>query len=115
MRRCLLPRGLVPGRAFGRRRRQRQPRPELDFAQLDVRSGAREGLPINQASVDKNLLDRNLPQAIRIHEVAAGGRRALIHGDVAHVSVQPTPARPAGAEYSLDRMDDAGVIHQVQA
>ena len=75
----------------------------------------REGLPITQAGIDKNLLDRNLPEAIRVHDVAGGGRRVLIHGDLAHVSVQPTPARQAGTEYSLDRMDDAGVIHQVHA
>ena len=74
----------------------------------------RAGLPITQAAVDENLLDRNLPQAVHPHDVAAGGRRVLIHGDLAHISVQPTPERPAGTEYSLSRMDDAGVIHQVQ-
>jgi hypothetical protein len=75
----------------------------------------REGLPINQDAVDRNLLDRKLPQVVKPHDVAAGGRRVLIHGDLAHISVQPTPSRPAGTEYSLDRIDDAGVVHEVQA
>jgi uncharacterized protein (DUF2235 family) len=73
----------------------------------------REALPISQAGIDKNLLDRNLSQAIRPHDVAVGGRRAVIRGDLAHISVQPTATRPTGPEYSLDRLDDAGAVHQV--
>jgi uncharacterized protein (DUF2235 family) len=78
------------------------------------KAALREGVPIAQAGIDKNLLDRELAQTIGVHDVAAGGRRPVIHGDLAHISVQPTPSRPTGPEYSLDRMDDEGVIQQVQ-
>jgi uncharacterized protein (DUF2235 family) len=79
-----------------------------------LEAARREGLPIRQEGIDKNLLDRNLPQAIRNHDVAVGGRRLTISGDLAHISVQPTALRPSGPEYSLHRIDDAGVIHEVQ-
>jgi hypothetical protein len=79
-----------------------------------LEAARRAGLPIRQEGIDKNLLDRNLPQVIKIHDVAAGVHRLMIAGDLAHISVQPTALRPSGPEYSLHRIDDAGVIHEVQ-
>jgi uncharacterized protein (DUF2235 family) len=75
----------------------------------------REGLPILQSEIDRNLADRTLAQKVRPHEIALGERRRIFDTDLLHVSVQPMPGQPAGREFLLARINDEGQIQQVQA
>ena len=75
----------------------------------------REGVPILDEAVEQNLADRHLPQVTRAHTLAVGPRRRIYDTDLLHVSVQPIPGQSTGPEFLLARIDDAGVVHQVQA
>jgi hypothetical protein len=75
----------------------------------------REGLPILQAEIDRNLGLRDLPRQIRDHKIAAGLGRRIFERDLLHVSVEPTPGQPSGPEFLLARIDDEGKVTQVQA
>jgi uncharacterized protein (DUF2235 family) len=88
----------------------------LNWASLHwmFKAAQREGLPILDAEIERNLRDRDLPQQIKEHKVAADARRHLFDTDLVHVGVQPIPGRPAGRELLLSRIDDDGGIHQVQ-
>jgi uncharacterized protein (DUF2235 family) len=74
----------------------------------------REGLPILQSEVDRNVADRALPQQVREHKVAADARRRIFDTDLVHASVQPITGRPTGRELLLARIDDEGTITLVQ-
>jgi uncharacterized protein (DUF2235 family) len=74
----------------------------------------REGLPILQTEIDRNLAHRNLPRQVRDHKVAVGPRRAVLDHDLLHVSVEPVPGQPPGPEFMLARIDDEGHVQQVQ-
>ena len=79
-----------------------------------LEAARREGLPILQAEIDRNLTHRGLPQQISAHKVAIGPRRRIHDHDLLHDSVQPLPGQPMGLEFLLARIDDAGRIRQVQ-
>ena len=79
------------------------------------KAAQREGLPILQSEIDRNVADRGLPQQIRAHQVAADARRRIFSTDLLHVSVQGIPGRTAAPELLLARVDDEGVVQHVQA
>jgi len=79
------------------------------------KAAQREGLPIPQAEIDRNLADRSRPQQIRAHAVAADVRRHIFDTDLLHSSVQPIAGHGGGREMLLARIDDDGVVRQVQA
>jgi uncharacterized protein (DUF2235 family) len=80
-----------------------------------LQAARREGLPIIQTEIDRNLAHRHLPQQISTHKVAIGPRRTILDHDLLHESVQPLPGQPMGLEFLLARIDDGGNIRQVQA
>ena len=80
-----------------------------------LKAAQREHLPILQSEIDRNLADRARPQQIRIHTVAAGVRRHIFDTDLLHASVQPISGRADGPEMLLPRIDDDGIVRQVQA
>jgi uncharacterized protein (DUF2235 family) len=79
------------------------------------KAAQREGLPIIQSEIDRNFADHALAQQVRTHAVAADARRRIFDTDLLHVSVHPHPGRPSGPAFLLSRVDDDGVVHQVQA
>jgi uncharacterized protein (DUF2235 family) len=74
----------------------------------------RDGLPILQSEIDRNLADRPLERYITHHEFALGARRNIFDTDLLHTSVQPLPGQPMGREFLLPRIDDEGTVQQVQ-
>ena len=74
----------------------------------------REGLPILQSEIDRNLADRPLARHVTRHEVALGVPRHILDTDLLHFSVQPAPGQPTGREFLLSRIDDEGQVQQVQ-
>ena len=74
----------------------------------------REGLPIRQSEIDRNLAERGLPQHVRTHEVALGEHRRIFDSDLLHFSVQAAAGQPTGREFLLSRIDDEGHIQIVQ-
>lgn len=75
----------------------------------------REGLSIQQATVESNLAHRQLPQQIREHKFALGPRRTILPDDLLHITVQPLPGQVPGPELLRARIDDEGEIQQVAA
>jgi uncharacterized protein (DUF2235 family) len=78
------------------------------------KAAQREGLPILDAEIQRNLGDRALPQQIKEHQVAADARRHILDTDLVHAAVQPVAGRPPGRELLLSRVDDDGLVHHVQ-
>jgi uncharacterized protein (DUF2235 family) len=74
----------------------------------------REGLPIRQEHIDRNLAHRSLPQRILAHEVAAGIRRRIRDDDVLHASIVALAGEEGRPEFLLSRLDDEGRLIQVQ-
>ena len=74
----------------------------------------REGLPILQSEVERNLANRGLPRLARTHKVAVGERRKTLKTDLLHVTVEPIAGQPPGPEFLLSRLDDDGVVQVVQ-
>ena len=70
------------------------------------------GLPIAQEAIDKNLLDRGLPQQIGAHKLDLQHRRTFFANDCLHSSVvlvDGSPGRPHNnPKIALKRMDDEG-------
>lgn len=74
----------------------------------------RAGLPIAQVAIDRNLVDRTLPQTISVHKVDLEVRRSCFASDCLHASVtliaggqgpfRTTPPTP------LRHMDDEGAF-----
>jgi uncharacterized protein (DUF2235 family) len=79
-----------------------------------LQAARRDGLPILQTEIDRNLAYRHLPQQISTHKIAVGPRRRIFDHDLLHESVQPLPGQPMGLEFLLARVDDAGNVRQVQ-
>jgi uncharacterized protein (DUF2235 family) len=73
----------------------------------------RAGLPISDAAVAANLSLLNAAQPISRHDVAVGPRRTPLDHELLHHSVQAIPGMPAGPEFLLRRIDDAGLIQAV--
>ena len=78
------------------------------------RAARREGLPILQSEIERNHADRQLQGHVSRHEIALGDRRRIFETDLLHVSVEPIPGQPTGSELLLSRIDDEGIIQQVQ-
>jgi uncharacterized protein (DUF2235 family) len=74
----------------------------------------REGLPILQSEIDRNLADRPLAQHVTRNEFALGARRHIFDTDLLHASVQAIPGQPTGREFLLPRIDDEGAVQQAQ-
>jgi uncharacterized protein (DUF2235 family) len=79
-----------------------------------LQAARRDGLPIRQSEIDRNLADRALPRQVTTHEIALGERRRIFETDLLHFTVQPTPGQPTGREFLLARVDDDGIVQQVQ-
>jgi uncharacterized protein (DUF2235 family) len=78
-----------------------------------LHAAKREGLPISDAAIAQNLLDRDKPQVVKKHTVAVGPDRPVIHGDFVHISVQRLEGRSPEPELSCARIDDDCVVRQV--
>lgn len=76
------------------------------------------GLPMNDAAIARNLLDRQVAQQISAHKLDAGRVRLFLQGDLLHSSVQLTPGitgRPHNNPgFPCARIDDAGAISEVE-
>jgi hypothetical protein len=74
------------------------------------------GLPMNDAAIAKNLLDKGLPQQIAAHRLDAGRVRLILETDLLHTSVQLTPGitgRPHNnPTFPCARIDDDDVISE---
>jgi uncharacterized protein (DUF2235 family) len=77
-------------------------------------SARREGLPILQAGIDRNLTASGLPRRIHAHKIAVGERRRVLEHDLLHVTVEPIPGEPVGPEFLLSRIDDDGKVRRPQ-
>jgi uncharacterized protein (DUF2235 family) len=76
------------------------------------KNAVREGLPIAQTAIDKNLEDHLLPQQISDHKADSGLERKFFPNDCLHVSVMLVPGI-AGRPHNnptmvLKRLDDEG-------
>ena len=76
------------------------------------------GLPIAQSEIDRNLLDRGLPQSISDHKLDLQHRRTFFANDCLHSSVvldDGQPGRPHNnPKIALKRFDDEGNVVAVQ-
>jgi hypothetical protein len=74
------------------------------------------GLPMNDAAIANNLLDKGLPQQIAAHRLDAGRVRLILETDLLHTSVQLTPGitgRPHNnPTFPCARIDDDDVISE---
>ena len=72
------------------------------------------GLPMNNAAIAKNLLDKGIAQQIGAHKLDAGNVRRILEKDLLHTSVQLTPGitgRPHNnPTFPCARIDDGDVI-----
>ena len=75
------------------------------------------GLPMNDAAIATNLLDKGLAQQISAHKLDAGNVRLILNKDVLHTTVQLTPGitgRPHNnPTFTCARIDDDDVITEV--
>jgi len=75
------------------------------------------GLPINEAAVAKNLLDKGIAQQISSHKLDAGNVRRILEKDLLHTSVELTPGitgRPHNnPTFPCARIGDDDVITDV--
>jgi len=75
------------------------------------------GLPMNDAAIASNLLDKGLAQQISAHKLDAGNVRLILDKDLLHTTVQLTPGitgRPHNnPTRPCARIDDGDVITDV--
>jgi hypothetical protein len=81
------------------------------------KAAKRCGLPMNDAAIAKNLLDKGLAQQISAHKLDAGNVRLILEKDLLHTSVQLThgiTGRPHNNPTTpCARIDDDDVISEV--
>jgi hypothetical protein len=70
------------------------------------RAARREGLPILEEAIQRNLADRDKPQVVTKHSVAIGPDRHVGPSDFVHVSVQRLTGRSPEPELLCRRLDD---------
>ena len=75
-----------------------------------LRAAKREGLPISDEAIQRNLADRDKPQVVTTHRVAIGPDRDVASTDFVHVSVQRLPGRSREPEMTCVRLDDDCVV-----
>jgi uncharacterized protein (DUF2235 family) len=88
----------------------------LNWIALDwmFENALRHDLPIDPSAVTANLAFKNLPRAVKVHEVAIGPHRHFDSGDVVHFSVEFSEAERqrlfADKTLRVHRIDEAGVL-----
>jgi uncharacterized protein (DUF2235 family) len=93
----------------------------LNWIALDWMFGnaLRHGLPIDPAAVTANLAFKELPRAVRTHEVAVGPHRRFASGDAVHVSVELTDVERQrlldDPRLAISIIDDAGTLSPLRA
>ena len=78
------------------------------------RNAVRAGLPIDPNEIERNLMDRGLPQQIGKHDLDLKHRRSFFEKDCLHASVMLAEGIPGRLHndppFVLRRMDDEGVF-----
>jgi len=70
------------------------------------RAARREGLPIFEDAIQRNLADRDQPHVVKRHSVAIGPDRHVFPNDFVHASVQRLTGRSPEPELQCRRLDD---------